>query len=500
MVLFALRATLDIKTNNKKEYKNIMNSTDLILEKFEQVSSIPRGTKYEAGIRQWLIDWAGVRGLAFKTDAPGNLVIYVSASNGYENRPTLILQGHLDMVWQQTPESTHDFTCDPIQLIRAGDWITANGTTLGADNGIAIALMMALVEDESVSHSPLELLLTVEEELGIVGADNIDPTLLTGKVLINLDSEEDGILTVGCAGGGSVYITLPVQWSLQTSDEIVFEIKVSGLQGGHSGEDINKHRVNANKLIARVLDFIQRTVDIRLSTLKGGTARNAIPRDADAVFVCPKDESILCREKFSEIVHILQAEHERVEQGLSIVMNEKSGEPVRVIRHSETITGIRLLVSLPHGVVEMSAEMPGFVETSNNIGVLELREDGLFIISNHRSSSVSRLDEITNRVESLAWLAGATTERTKTFPPWQPNMDSLLLKNCVEIYESIRGEKPIVELSHGGLECGTISDRCGGLDTISMGPTIENPHSPDERLYIPSIPKIWELLKAILAQ
>ena len=475
-----------------------MNPTDLILKKFQQVSSIPRGTKYEAGIRQWLIEWASTHNLKTKTDTPGNLVIRVPAGKGYEDRPILILQGLLDMVWQQTPESKHDFTRDPIQLIRDGDWIKANGTTLGADNGIAIALMMALIEDKSIVHPELELLLTVEEELGVVGADNLEPSMLAGKTLINLDSEEEGVFTIGCAGGGSVYITLPVNWSSQISDEIVFELKVSGLQGGHSGEDINKHRANANKLIARLLDSIQRDIDIRLSLLKGGTARNAIPRDAEAIFVCPKNKSALCRENFSAIVQALQAEHTHTEQGLSLTLAEKSNRPVSAISHSETVAGIRLLVSLPQGVAAMSAEIPGFIETSNNIGIMELKEDGLFIVSNHRSSVLSRLEEITNRVEALAWLAGANTERTKIFPPWQPNMDSPLLKKCVETYQSVIEEAAKVRLSHGGLECRIISGRCGGLDTISLGPTIQNPHSPDERLFVPSLPKTWEFLAALL--
>jgi dipeptidase D len=476
-----------------------MNPTEHILSNFEKISSIPRGTKFEAGIRNWLIAWAESHGWKSKTDAAGNLAVYVPASIGYENHPTLILQGHLDMVCQKTPESTHDFTKDPIELIRAGDWIRANGTTLGADNGIGIALMMSLVEDESVQHPPLELLLTVEEEMGVVGADNLDPSLLTGKTLINVDSETDGVFTVGCAGGGSVYITLPVTWEAQSQSEIALELKVSGLQGGHSGEDINKFRANANKLIARVLDFIQRDIDIRLSTLKGGTARNAIPRDAEALFVCPKDKVDLCREKFSAIIRDVQTEHAHTEQGLTITLTEESGEPIRAISQSETTTAIRLLMSLPHGVSAMSAEMPGFIETSNNIGILELKDDGLFIISNHRSSVLSRLGELTNRVESLAWLAGAKTERTKIFPPWQPNMASVLLKKCVEAYESVTGTKPKVELTHGGLECGIISDRCGGLDTISLGPTIENLHSPEERLFVPSLPKIWKFMESIMA-
>ena len=477
-----------------------MTPTDLILSNFQKISSVPRGTKYEAGIRNWLIQWAAEHNCTSKTDAAGNLVIYVPASTGYEERPTLILQGHMDMVWQKTNESTHDFEHDPIQFIRDGDWIRANGTTLGADNGIGIALMMSIVEDESVKHPPLELLLTVEEEMGVVGADHLDPALLSGKTLINVDSETEGVFTVGCAGGGSVNITLPVTWDVQKQDEVAFELKVNGLQGGHSGEDINKFRTNANKLIARLLDEIQRNVPIRLSTLKGGTARNAIPRDAEVVFVCAKDKAESCKEIFSALQTTIQSELAKTEAGLVLSLNEINRNSIHAISQAETQAAIRLLTALPHGVSSMSADMPAFVETSNNIGVMELKEDGLSIVSNHRSSVFSRLEEITRRVETVAWLAGAKTERTKMFPPWQPNMESPLLKQCVETYRSIKEEDPKVELTHGGLECGIISDRCGGLDTISMGPTIKDLHSPDERLYAPSLAGTWEFLIQLIAK
>ena len=237
---------------------------------------------------------------------------------------------------------------------------------------------------------------------------------------------------------------------------------------------------------------------MRLSTLKGGTARNAIPRDAEAAFVCPNDKASLCRELFIEISKAIQAEHARTESGLFINLTEKKDGTLRAISETETLNAIRVLMSLPNGVSAMSAEIPGFVETSNNIGIVELKEDGLLIVSNHRSSVPSRLEEITRRVELLAWMAGAKTERTKIFPPWQANMDSPLLKKCAQTYESVLGRPPKVELSHGGLECGIISDRCGGLDAISLGPTIINPHSPDERLYVPSLAGTWDFLKAIL--
>ncbi len=474
-----------------------MSSTEQILAIFEQISTIPRGTKNEAGIRQWLIAWASSRGFSSKTDSVGNLVMHVPASPGRENAPALILQGHMDMVCEKTPDSQHDFMRDPIRIIRNGDWLKADRTTLGADNGIAIAIAMALVEDESISHPPLELLFTVEEEAGISGADHIDPNLLTAKVLVNLDSEEEGVFTVGCAGGGSTYITLPVTWEPAPKDDEIFELRVGGLQGGHSGEDINKYRGNANKILARALDDLQGAVSIQLSTLKGGNARNAIPRDAEAVFICPKESTGLCREMISSFEKVLQAEFAGTEQGPYLMLANQAAVPA-MATVEDTRKIIQLVVALPNGVAEMSAEIEGFVETSNNIGVMELLEDGFHVISNQRSSVLSRLEELFRRTEALASLAGAKTERTKMFPPWQPNLDSPLLKKCVEVYNGLNGQKPAVKISHGGLECGTISDRCGGMDTISMGPTIRNPHSPDEMLYIPSLPSTWNFLTALL--
>jgi len=475
-----------------------MNTIDSILKNFEQISSIPRDTKNEAGIRAWLRDWASARGLESKTDAPGNLVIQVPASEGRENHPTLILQGHLDMVCQKTPDSTHNFTRDPIRILRDGDWMTADKTTLGADNGIAIALMMALIEDKTVAHPPLELLLTVEEELGVVGADNLDPSLLTGKILINLDSEDEGIFTVGCAGGGSTYITLPVNWEFQFPHEAAFELKVGGLQGGHSGDDIDKHRANANKLMARALDLIQRSTPIRLSALKGGTARNAIPRDAEAVLVCPREMSAKCLDLVRSIENELQAECSQSEPNLRLTIAEMKDAAAGVISEADTRKCIQLLMILPNGMAEMSAEIEGFVETSNNIGIMELKEQGLFVVSNQRSTLFSKMEEMAYRVEAIGALTGAKIEHTKIFPAWKPNMDSALLKKCQQVYEKQFGNLPVVNIVHAGLECGVISDRCGGLDSISLGPTIKNPHSPDERMHIPSVEKTWKFLTALL--
>ena len=475
-----------------------MDPTNLILSRFEQISAIPRGSKNEAQIRAWLVAWAAARGLGSAIDAAGNLVIRVPASAGHEDRPTLILQGHLDMVCEKTPDSTHDFLRDPITIRRDGDWLRADRTTLGADNGIAIALMMALVE-AAVPHPPLELLLTVEEEVGLVGANNLDPTLITGKTLINLDSESEGTLTIGGAGGGILTIVLPARWKAVGDEEAALALRVGGLHGGHSGDDIHKHRANAIKLLARILDALQRAVPLRLAALSGGSARNAIPRDAAAVVVCAAGDVPACRAQFAAITETIRSEHAHTEPALALSLVEEAEKPQRAIRQADTEQGIRLLAALPTGVGAFSAEIPGFVETSNNLGVAALQEDGLHLVSSHRSAVYTRLEASMRQVEAAAWLAGAATSRSKINLPWTPNPDSALLKTCVQTYTALFGKPPTVKLIHAGLECGILSQRCGGLDVISLGPDVENPHSPDERMYVPSLPKVWDFLCALLA-
>ncbi len=474
-----------------------MQPVERILHAFEQISAIPRGTFNEAGIRAWLIDWAAKRSLRTRTDETGNLVIYLPATAGYENAAPVILQGHLDMVCQKTPDSQHDFTRDPIRLVYDGDWLKADRTTLGADNGIAIALMMALAEDPAVEHPALECLLTIEEEQGGRGADFLDPDLLSSKTLINLDSEDEGVLTVGCAGSVTNFLDLPLTRE-PLGLEQVFELKVSGLQGGHSGAEIHEPRANANKLLARLLDLVQQEVPLRLITLQGGSARNAIPRDAAAVFACADDQAAACRAAFERAAQVLGREYAHTEKTMELTLTAKDEKPALAVTAADSQRAIWLLLAVPNGVFRMSDEIKGFVETSNNIGIVELNAEGLQIVSNHRSAIRSRLEEIARRVEIIGLLAGARVSFNKFFNPWEPNFDSPLLAVCKQVYEAEFQQSPKIELIHAGLECGTISERCGGFDTISMGPTLRAPHSPDERLYLPALPRMWTYLTAIL--
>jgi dipeptidase D len=469
------------------------------LDLFYQISAVPRGTKYEQKIRQWLVDWAEGRDLTWKTDAAGNMFIYVPGSAKGAGKAPIILQSHMDMVCQKTPESTHDFTCDPIIPHREGDWLKADGTTLGADNGIGMALALDLACDESLAHPPLELVFTVEEEQGVVGATRIDATLLHGKTLINLDSEEEGTLTVGCAGGATSAMHLPLNWEQPGAGDAAWELVVGGLAGGHSADDISLARGNAIKLAARILNTIRSDISLRLASIDGGSARNAIPRDTKAVFTCSAAESAACREAFNKIAAIIQAEYRTVEPAMKIKLNELHTLPDRVARLDDSLRALRLLIALPNGVSAYSSEIPDFVETSNNVGVVETDAEGLRIMSLQRSSIQSKLDEITARIDAAALLAGASLEPVQGYSPWTPNFASPLLERCKRVYAALSGKQPSVHVSQGGLECGIISERCGGLDTISLGPTMNNLHSPDECLYLPSIEPVRHFLADLLA-
>lgn len=477
-----------------------INGMEKILNRFEQLSSVPRGTKREGKISQWLQDWAKEHGFSSKTDSTGNLVIYVPASSDMENAPTVILQGHMDMVCEKTPDSTHDFTRDPIRIIRDGDWLKADRTTLGADNGIAIAIALALAEDKHASHPPLELLFTVEEEIGIGGASTLDPSLISGKTMINLDSEEEGSFIVGCAGGKTTFITLPhsKKESLPSNHDVL-HLSIGALLGGHSGADIHKHRANANKILARALDRVAQNIPIRLVALKGGTARNAIAREAEAVFACPKEMTVVCQERFTAFEREVRAEYSKSDGGLTVSLESAKRESgAGALNPADSMKIIQLLMALPHGVIYMSASVEGFVETSTNLAVLEMKDDGLHITTLQRSTVMSRLDELNQRIKAIARLAGAEIVFTEGYPAWQPNMDSPLLERSVKVYESLFKQKPEVSMIHAGLECGIIGDRCGGLDMISFGPTIKGAHSPDEKLYIPSVERVYDLLNVLL--
>ncbi len=472
-----------------------MNPTQKVLNLFEQISAIPRGTKREAELRGWLSGWAERNSAPWNVDEAGNLVIRVPSTAGFESAPIIVLQGHMDMVCEKTPDSPHDFTRDPIRCIVEGEWLRADRTTLGADNGIAIALALALVEDESTGHPPLELLFTVEEEVGIGGANLLKPGFITGKVLLNLDSEEEGTFIIGCAGGQTTRIFLPLTFAPLTSQQ-AYLLKVEGLQGGHSGVDIHKHRASANKLLARALAHLNRVTALRLANTKGGTAHNAISRGAEAVITFDPARFERVEHELHNLQSVLRSEYAASDPGIILSLTLASAE--QFVTAADTARAIQLLTALPHGVAEMSASVPGFVETSNNLATVEISEGALKVVTSQRSTVMSRLAELTARITAIGSLAGAEVVSGDAYSGWQPDQDSQLVKRSVEIYTQTFGKTPKVEMIHAGLECGVIGGIFGGMDMISLGATIQNPHSPSERLHIQSVGRVWQYLTAFM--
>jgi dipeptidase D len=475
-------------------------STRAVIDIFEQINRIPRCSKQEQQVSMWLQQWARARDLDLESDAAGNLVIRVPATEGFEQAPVVILQGHMDMVCEKRADSNHDFTKDPIRMIEDGPWLTALETTLGADNGIAIAIALALVDHPDVSHPPLELFFTVDEETGLTGVLNMDPSLLSGTLLVNLDSEDEGMFVVGCAGGRNTTIDRPLD--VQPLDDGYDRLGVSarGMRGGHSGVDIARHRANANKIMARLLRAGMAAAPMRLVDLKGGTGRNVIPRACEAVVACRRERTNDLAREIGLLARIIEQEYRTADPGLAIHVEKKGpvAADTRGATEKDTAMVVDLLSALPSGPAEMTEAFPLLVQTSSNLSMVEIKDDALAVISNQRSSVTSRLDAICRAVEAVGRLAGAEVHTGTGYPSWPMNLDSSLLKRCTALYRELFDAEPTVQTMHAGLECGVIGDRCPGMDMISLGPTMENPHSPSERLYLPSVEKVWRLMVALL--
>jgi len=472
---------------------------------FAGIAAIPRPSKHEEQIRAHLLQTAEQLGLTAREDAVGNIVVEVPATPGCENAPIVVLQGHVDMVPEKNAGTEHDFEKDPIKLILTKDAktgqavVAADGTTLGADNGIGVAMALAAATESDVKHGPLEILCTVDEEAGMTGAKALEPGFFKGKLFVNLDSEEDNAIYIGCAGGTDTTLT----WNLQLEPcEGAFEaarVTVSGLRGGHSGGDIHENRGNANKVLARTLF---RTGDgLRLSELNGGSKRNAIPREAYAL-VCGPKGTIAALNAAAEAVRA-EVAAESDEQALKI---EVAADKVTTAVSPEATTRlVTALAALPSGVHGMHPKMPELVQTSNNIGVITsaATSDTLKIelCALSRSSSVSLLHVVRDQIESVGKLSGATVASGNEYPGWEPNPDSPLLATCRRVYQDLFNEEPHIAAIHAGLECGIINERMGNtLDTVSFGPTIIGAHSPDEVVYIDAVAKSWKYLKAVLAE
>jgi dipeptidase D len=465
---------------------------------FAEISRIPRGSKNEAAATQYVLDTAKGLGLQAKADKFGNVVAGKPASPGREQVRSVVLQGHLDMVCEKNKDKVHDFLKDPIELVRKGNILMADGTTLGADNGIAVATNLAIMEDRSLEHGPLEFLFTVDEETGLTGAGNLSADFLESRVLLNLDSEEEGELCVGCAGGQDTQGTWNVHFDRAPETMIPVQVKVGGLRGGHSGIEIDKGRGNAVKIMNRALMALD-AAGARLSSIDGGDKHNAIPRECDAVLFIPPRKLKRAQKIIGEFSATAKAELATVDPDLLvslIPMDEKAGR--RVIRKSEQRKIYKTLSGLPHGVAKMSADIPDLVETSTNLASIHTLEDSIKIATSQRSSVASEIREIVDTVSSIIELGGASVNCGNGYPGWKPNMDSPILKIAKSSYLSLYGKDPEVKAVHAGLECGIIGERYPGMDMVSFGPTLKDVHSPDEKIYIDTVERFWNFLLEIL--
>lgn len=465
---------------------------------FADLCRIPRASKAEDAVREHVRAWAQARGLSANVDRAGNLLVTKPATPGKENAPGVVLQAHLDMVCQKNADSSHDFARDPIRAERADDWVFAADTTLGADNGIGVALILAALEAGDFPHGPLEALLTVDEEAGMGGAHGLEPARLAGRLMLNLDTEDWGEFFIGCAGGLDVNVERPGAPEPPPADHRHYRIVLRGLRGGHSGVDIHEQRGNAIKLLVRVLRDVESRVDLRLASLVGGTARNAIPREAFAEIAIPDVQAARLEEILASAQAELRLELMGVDEGLRIDL--APAPPSAVLTRVEQGIWLASLHAAPCGVRSWSRSLPGVVDTSNNLGVVEVRAEGGACNFMVRSLRDPAAEALADEICSLFALSSTQAAKSGHYPGWTPVADSTWLALCRDVFRSEFGAESRVQVIHAGLECGLIGALYPDMQIVSFGPTIRGAHAPGERVEIPSVGRAWHLLVAILGE
>jgi dipeptidase D len=478
-----------------KEIINLEPKT--VWENFFKLTQVPRPSKKEEKIQEFMINYGKSLGLVTETDAVGNVIIRKPATPGMENRKGVILQGHLDMVPQKNSATKHNFETDPIDAWIDGEWVRARGTTLGADNGIGVASAMAIMAARNTEHGPVEALFTCDEETGMTGAMGLKTKWLNGDILLNLDSEEEGELYVGCAGGINANIEFEYDEVIVPEDVVPLKLIISGLKGGHSGLDINLGRGNANKLLVRFLKYAVNELDIRLSEINGGGMRNAIPREAYAVIVVPGENVDQLKKAVKRYESIYKSEFSVVDPDIHFEV-EETELPKSLIEERIQDDMIDAVYACPNGVIRMSDSVPGLVETSTNLSTVKSQRGVIFVKCLLRSSVDSAKDDLVEMVDSVFSLSGAMVSFDGSYPGWKPNMNSEILKLAKEVYQKKYGKVPETKAVHAGLECGILGGTYPNWDMISFGPTMVAPHSPDEGVYIPSVQKFWDYLVEIL--
>lgn len=464
---------------------------------FEEICRIPRPSKKEDKIAAYLVEFAGKHGLEAKTDAIGNVLIKKPAFPGRESSPIVVLQSHMDMVCEKNADVEHDFDKDSIQPYVDGEWVKARGTTLGADDGIGMAAELALLVADDIEHGPLECLFTRDEETGLSGAFALEAGFFEGKILLNLDSEDEGEIFIGCAGGIDTVIEMPCKKTDTPKDSIALKIDVKGLQGGHSGDDINKGRGNAVKILTRLLWELHDKYRIDIAVFEGGNLRNAIAREAYAVIVAENKYKENIRVDFNIYASEMERVWEITEKNLNLRM-ETVETPAKVLAPADTEKFLNAMYAVPHGVFSMSFRMPGMVETSTNLAAVKFKEDHILITTSQRSDVDSEKLNIAHMVAAAFRPTGAKIVHGEGYPGWAPNPDSEILKIAVDSYKRLFGKMPVVRSIHAGLECGLFLEKYPGMDMISFGPTLRGVHSPDEKVEIKTVEMWWMHLTDIL--
>ncbi len=468
-----------------------------VWEIFEEILQVPRPSKKEHKIAKYIMDFAAKHNLDYKQDKVGNIVISKQATKGKENLKTVVLQSHIDMVCEKNSDVEHDFNTDPIVPRIDNGWVKATGTTLGADDGIGMAAQLAILESDKIEHGPIECLFTVDEETGLTGAFSLEKNLLEGRILLNLDSEDEGELFIGCAGGIDTLATFRYEKVKPEPNHKPYKISISGLLGGHSGDDIDKHRGNANKILNRILWDCERMFDIRLSQINGGNLHNAIARESFALVNVPSKHERSFVELVKRLADELQSEFKNNEPDLKIQL-DIAEMPDFVIDQKTQNNLLNALYACPHGVMAMSPDIPNFVETSTNLASVKMTPNEILVNTSQRSSYDSSKKDIANMIASVFHLAGAKVKHGDGYPGWIPNMKSEILDITKKAYKELFKKEPKVLAIHAGLECGLIGEKYPGMDMISYGPTIKGAHSPDERLEIETVPKFWDLTLEVL--
>ena len=463
---------------------------------FEEICKIPHGSGNIRQISDYLVQFAKDHDLKYIQDEMNNVVIYKPGTAGYENAPTVIVQGHMDMVCEKRPDVDHDFTKDGLNLSVEGDYVSANGTTLGGDDGIAVAYGLALLESDTIAHPPLEVFITVDEEIGLLGAVGFDCSVLKGRRFINLDSEAEGSLWISCAGGLSGISHIPVTRLEAKGEKLT--VKISGLMGGHSGAEIDKNRANANSLLGKFLHGLDAKAGYELISVQGGQKDNAITRESIAELLTVKENVEAVKEYAASMQTAWREEYTGTDEGITVTVTEEGEQDVKVLHPTRKEKVVFFLVNVPYGVQKMSGTIKGLVETSTNIGILKTSENEVLGSSSIRSSVETARDALSDKIEYLTEFLGGEYERQGVYPAWEYRKDSPLRDKMVEVYEEMYGQKPNVVAIHAGLECGLFYKKMEGLDCVSLGPDMKDIHTSEEVLSISSTERVWKYLVKVL--